>query len=124
MVRSVQFNEYIRPACLAETYSTGTMKAIATGWGKTDYKSESSDILMKVILELYPDDECRQFFLAESHSSQLRNGIDARTQFCAGSRNAKKDVCQVRAFNSQEIRKHIYIVIVCIRRETRAAHFK
>lgn len=100
MIRSVQFNQWIRPACLPETYSTGTEKAIATGWGKTDYRSEGADILMKVVLELYPDDECRHLYYAESHSSQLKNGIVAHTQFCAGSRIAKKDVCQVSACKS------------------------
>lgn len=95
MARSVEFNQYIRPACLPEMYSTGTEKAIATGWGRTDYRSQGSEILMKVVLELYSDDECRQLYYAESHSSQLKNGIDVQTQFCAGSRIAKKDVCQV-----------------------------
>lgn len=98
MAHSVQFNQYVRPACLPETYNTGTQKAIATGWGKTDYKSGGSDVLMKVVLELYPDDECRQLFIAQSHSTQLKNGIVAQTQFCAGSRTEKKDVCQVNAW--------------------------
>lgn len=101
MVHSVQFNQYIRPACLPEAFTTGTAKAIATGWGKTDYKAQGSDILMKVVLELYSDDECRELFAAESHSSQLKNGIIARTQFCAGSRFERKDVCQVSSFQSK-----------------------
>lgn len=125
MARSVQFNQYIRPACLPETYNTGTEKAIATGWGKTDYRSQGSEILMKVVLELYPDDECRQLFYAESHSSQLKNGIVAQTQFCAGSRIARKDVCQVRAHGHHANTKYTSsLLLSCICRETRAVHFK
>lgn len=95
MVRSVEFNEYIRPACLPETYETGTQNGIATGWGRTEVNSKQSDILMKVILELYSDTECRNGFLLESRKNQLRDGIAVESQFCAGSRTERKDVCQV-----------------------------
>lgn len=98
MARSVKFNEYIRPACLPEMFSTGTQRAIATGWGKTDAsESRGSDILMKVGLDLYSDDECRQQYADHSLLEPLSDGIVAETQFCAGSREEKKDVCQVSA---------------------------
>lgn len=92
--RPVKFNEYIRPACLPEEYGTGTQKAVATGWGRTDVYNSGSDVLQKVILDLYNDQECRTGFEAESKRHDLRNGIIARTQFCAGSRTERKDVCQ------------------------------
>lgn len=92
--RPVQFSEYIRPACLPEEYSTNTLKAVATGWGRTDVFNATSDILQKVILDLYNDQECRNSFIAESRKHDLRNGIVSDTQFCAGSRNERKDVCQ------------------------------
>lgn len=101
MARSVQFNEYIRPACLPETFYTGTQRAIATGWGKTSAQNSlGSDVLMKVVLDLYSDDECRRQFEAESQSMQLNDGIVTHTQLCAGSRSPdeKKDVCQVSAW--------------------------
>lgn len=123
MARSVEFNQFIRPACLPETYGTGAETAVATGWGRTDYRSQGSDILMKVVLELYPDDECRQLYYAESHSSQLKYGIDVQTQFCAGSRIAKKDVCQVSASgNHPKLKKILHCFLPCVRRETRAVH--
>lgn len=92
--RPVTFNEHIRPACMPETYETNTRNAVATGWGRTGLNNSPSDILQKVILELYTDTECRNGFVAESRKHDLRNGIVSQTQFCAGSRTEKKDVCQ------------------------------
>lgn len=95
MKQPVQFSEFIRPACLSETSGRELREAIATGWGKTSYKSKGSDILMKVQLEMFSDSECRQQFIMESNTATFRNGINAQTQFCAGSRDKLKDVCQV-----------------------------
>lgn len=107
LTRSVQFNEFIRPACLPETYGMGTEKAIATGWEKTDCKSDGSDILMKIVLELYPDEGCRQLLLAEPSSSRLKDGIVARTQFCADTREENDSSCHVSsaAWKSNENRQ-------------------
>lgn len=95
IIKRAKFSKYIFPACLPETYNTDTENAIETGWGKTGYRSKDSNILIEVDLELYSDDECRQLYVDQSQSSQLRRGIDAQTQFCAGSRTEQKDACQV-----------------------------
>lgn len=100
MIRAAQFNHYVRPACLADTYIPEKPKAIATGWGKIGYRSADSDVLMKVVLELYNDDECQQHYPLELRSSKLSRGIEARTQLCAGSRIERRDVCQVSASNA------------------------
>lgn len=92
----VTFSRYLRPACLPEFHNTGTERAIATGWGRTDYRGSSSQVLMKVILELFSDDECNVTYLDASRTTQLRYGILPAQQFCAGSHTEKKDTCQVR----------------------------
>lgn len=95
LANRIAINPLIRPACLPEGYETDTEKAIATGWGRTDFRGPGSDILQKVILELFTDDECNATYLSESRTTQLRYGILREQQFCAGSHTEKKDTCQV-----------------------------
>lgn len=95
MDRKISFSEYMRPACLPETYDSETEKALATGYGKTDFKGRSSHILMKVVLELFSVQECNTTYQQAARTSVLRSGILPASQFCAGSHTEKKDTCQV-----------------------------
>lgn len=96
MAIRVTFTRFYRPACLPEGYNTGTSHALATGWGRTDYRGSSSQVLMKVVLELFTEDECNATYLDAAKTTQLRYGILPEQQFCAGSHTEKKDTCQVR----------------------------
>lgn len=91
----VKFNQYIRPACLPQTHLVGTEHVIASGWGKTNYNKPSSQLLQKVILEIFPYDECNVSY-ATDISRKLHLGIVDETQLCAGSHTLQKDTCQVR----------------------------
>lgn len=91
----VTFNPRRRPACLPESYNTNTHQAIASGWGRTDFRGPSSQVLQKVILELFTDEECNITYLDAARTTQLRYGILPAQQFCAGSHTEKKDTCQV-----------------------------
>lgn len=94
--RDVEFNQYIRPACLAETFDDASQgKALASGWGQTAFRGRQANVLMKVILEIFTRDECNATYRNEARSSQLNKGIVDAQQFCAGSHNEKKDTCQV-----------------------------
>lgn len=90
----VQFNNYIRPACLPQSKTIDTMRVIATGWGKLNHISPTSDHLQKVVLELFTQQECNESYVFQI-SRQLSRGIVDDTQFCAGSHWEKKDTCQV-----------------------------
>lgn len=91
----ITFNQFMRPACLPETYNTVVHNAIASGWGRTDYSGSTSQVLMKVVLELFTEDECNATYLDASRTTQLRFGILTEQQFCAGSHTEKTDTCQV-----------------------------
>lgn len=91
------FNRFIRPACLPETYSTYKEHVIASGWGKTYHNQGASQVLMKVVLEVFSDRECNSSYINEKRFSQLSQGILAEQQFCAGSHTEIKDTCGVRA---------------------------
>lgn len=49
--RRVEFNEFIRPACLYTSDTFQVPKVVATGWGKTDYGKgvfcSTTDIIVK-----------------------------------------------------------------------------
>lgn len=105
MAIRVTFTPYRRPACLPEGYDTGTGHAIATGWGRVDFRGPSSQVLQKVILELFTEDECNATYLDAARTTQLRYGILPAQQFCAGSHTEKKDTCQVIKY-SKLISRH------------------
>lgn len=93
---NVPFSQYIRPACLAETYDDAAAgKAIASGWGSTDNDEEGSDTLLKVTLELYSREECFRLYEPFSRLQYLRRGILHAQQLCAGSHTLRRDTCQV-----------------------------
>lgn len=96
MAIRITFNQFMRPACLPETYNTAVNNAIASGWGRTDYRGSTSQVLMKVVLELFSEDECNATYRDAERTTQLRYGILPEQQFCAGSHLEKKDTCQVR----------------------------
>lgn len=94
MDRMVTFNRYVRPACLSETFMDAIdNKAIASGWGRTGQYADSSDVLMKVGLELYSQAECHMIY--DRDSGLLAQGILDKQQFCAGDHKNEKDTCQV-----------------------------
>lgn len=92
----VQFNNYIRPACLPQSKTIDTKHVIASGWGRLNYNSQVSEHLQKVILEIFSHQECNESYFNEI-GRQLRRGIIDEIQLCAGSHVGEKDTCQVSA---------------------------
>ncbi|CAK1587425.1 unnamed protein product [Parnassius mnemosyne] len=87
----IKLSEDAVPACLPVDTTAPDEKAIATGWGATGYKGLNSDSLQKVILEKFPEYECKSKYPATRH---LENGFDPNTQLCYGDRYESKDSCQ------------------------------
>lgn len=91
----VQFNNYIRPACLPQSKSIDKKNVIASGWGRVNHTSSPSEYLQKVVLELFTSFECNQSYF-DQIGRQLKQGITEETQLCAGSHGDQRDTCQVR----------------------------
>ncbi|XP_058060708.1 venom protease-like [Anopheles bellator] len=89
--RKVIFSPYIRPICLPVQGNLPQKRAIATGWGAIGFGLGQSSSLLKVTLDLFTYDECKDQF---ELTRKLRTGINATTQMCAGSHNSTKDTCQ------------------------------
>lgn len=90
----VQFNNYIRPACLPQSKSLNSRYVIASGWGRLDYISSPSEHLQKIVLEIFTQQECNASY-ANAIGRLLDHGIVDETQLCAGSHVERKDTCQV-----------------------------
>lgn len=90
----VSIDYYIRPACLA-TGRTNDKRAIATGWGHTDFGGEESDTLQKVTLDIFSHEDCAKAFEKETGRPALKDGILDELHLCAGHRMERKDTCQV-----------------------------
>ncbi|GAB0088050.1 hypothetical protein DMENIID0001_024270 [Sergentomyia squamirostris] len=86
-------NRYVRPICLSDKRDIREQKAIATGWGLTEYLGKKSTSLRKVTLELFSQSECFEIYQYPP-STKLSRGIDETTQICAGSHSEEKDTCE------------------------------
>lgn len=87
--RNIRITDFVRPACLWQTYYTNHTSAVATGFGLTTDHGESSDDLLKVSLHLIKNDRCNGFFLK---FEAIKDGI-IDTQICAGDDIEEKDTC-------------------------------
>ncbi|CAK1587455.1 unnamed protein product [Parnassius mnemosyne] len=79
------------PACLHVDTSAPDGRALASGWGATQNRGSSADILQKVVLNKFSDSECAQLF---PPNRLMENGFDSRTQICYGDKDKSKDTCQ------------------------------
>lgn len=75
----------LRPACLKTKNSNlvDDHKAIATGFGHTEFAGTSSKILLKVTLDVLPSERCENIY--DEFSGK---------QICAGEEEGGKDTCQ------------------------------
>lgn len=90
--RPINFNSYVRPACLYTEQSISAEKAIAIGWGHTSYAGSASDILLKVTLDFVSPESCNMSY--KSSFSRHFYGLRDESQVCAGKDG--KDTCNVR----------------------------
>ncbi|XP_022221670.2 LOW QUALITY PROTEIN: trypsin-2 [Drosophila obscura] len=82
--RAAVFNEHVAPACLPPSSGNENSQLTAAGWGFTSDKGFKSSHLLKVTLQRFSDEQCLE---------RLQQGIETRTQFCAGSLTTNADTC-------------------------------
>lgn len=97
----IEFNEYIRPACIADANTMIAKRVISTGWGSTSYRGDIHSHLQKVQLNVSSYAECNTEY---AERSAVERGIVNETQICAGSAAGERDGCQVSyKFNFKDI---------------------
>lgn len=85
----VYMNDFVRPACLWQSFYLNYTSAIATGWGLIRDRGQPSDELLKVSLNIITNERCNSLY---QPFNALRNGI-IDTQVCAGDDYEEKDTC-------------------------------
>ncbi|KAI8124474.1 Serine protease snake [Lucilia cuprina] len=89
--KNVEFNDYIMPACLPLVDGRDFKEFLAAGWGSpNDTTTENTPHLQKVKLESFDDDMCHN---KVDRTEFLQNGVNKRTQMCAGSFTDTRDTC-------------------------------
>nr|QFZ95603.1 serine protease 2 [Lasioderma serricorne] len=92
--RDVTFSDYIKPLCLQVEHVVNTYDPLtATGWGRTEFGGQTSDILIKVKLDYFTNEECNEVFQKNS-KKRLPDGVIDSVQVCAGGRDERMDTCQ------------------------------
>ena len=86
-------NSYVIPICLPDKELLTTRNAIATGYGKTGFIDDVSDVLMKVVIEYFTHDTCDASFEGTGRFSNHQ--INWNKTVCAGSMNKTGDTCNV-----------------------------
>ncbi|XP_013144041.1 PREDICTED: serine protease snake-like [Papilio polytes] len=87
----IQLSANVVPACLHVDVSADDALALASGWGYTKHRGTVSDVLQKVKLEKFSEQECLQRYPGNRY---LRHGFDPDTQICYGDHDESKDTCQ------------------------------
>ncbi|XP_046389011.1 serine protease snake-like [Ischnura elegans] len=91
----VRFDTFVRPACLAtEDTLEGVTKAVASGFGHTEYQDDSTTRLLKhVTLDVFQPEVCNTVFSAVLRTAKLSKGV-VDGQICAGYLEGGKDTCE------------------------------
>lgn len=87
--RNIKITDFVKPACLWQSFDTNYTSAIAIGFGFTTDRGQSSDDLLKVSLHLINNERCNGFF---QKFQAIKDGI-IDTQLCAGDDVEEKDTC-------------------------------
>lgn len=99
------FNAYARPACLNSNFNVGKNRAIASGWGSTEWFGDSSSSLLKVTLDFFRFSECQPQYEA---NRKLNRGLQEDQQLCAGSYDKERDTCEGDSGGPLQIYHDIY----------------
>jgi len=89
---NVKFSSYVKPICLNSDESLKPIDVIATGWGRTGSAESSSDILLKVTLDIISANTCNKSYY-KPEDKELKYGITPDSMICAGSDNDDEDTC-------------------------------
>uniref|UniRef100_A0A1A9WAR0 Peptidase S1 domain-containing protein n=1 Tax=Glossina brevipalpis TaxID=37001 RepID=A0A1A9WAR0_9MUSC len=94
--QDAKFSAYVYPTCLytKEDDPLATARLYVTGWGTVNTSTRaSSDVLLKVRLDIKPLLNCNQSFVDYGLPRQLNDGV-VKTLLCADDEEGIKDACQ------------------------------
>lgn len=80
LVKDIEFNAFVRPACLNTNFEITDPKAVATGWDWTDFLGPKRTSLQKGNLSILSTAECNSY---HKQSRKLPKGFLESQQLCA-----------------------------------------
>ncbi|KAF6207894.1 hypothetical protein GE061_016343 [Apolygus lucorum] len=89
----VSFDEWVSPICLHTSKSLPGGPVTVAGWGRLDFASSTSPMLLEVEITLFNDTECVRLMGQSKDKMQFPRGIDTDTMICAGEIRGGKDAC-------------------------------
>ncbi|XP_018562110.1 serine protease persephone-like isoform X2 [Anoplophora glabripennis] len=91
----INFNTYVRPACLQTEYYIPHILAIASGWGGFNITEDGSNDLLATVLEFYSVNECNNTYKRGiAVRGKLKDGIVDDFMICAGISKSVRSTCQ------------------------------
>uniref|UniRef100_A0A1B0BYS1 Peptidase S1 domain-containing protein n=1 Tax=Glossina palpalis gambiensis TaxID=67801 RepID=A0A1B0BYS1_9MUSC len=93
--QDAEYSAFVYPSCLHidENDPSESETLLVTGWGTVNTATRaSSDILLKVSLDIKPLASCNEIFAKYGSDRRLTQGV-VKTLLCAGDKEAKKDAC-------------------------------
>lgn len=93
---SVQFNEYILPACLSQSQFTNSQQFVEIGWSSTNIRDNGR--VHKVKMNYVSNAMCKDIFNANNRTKYIRE-IDNGSIFCAATRKGDREMCAVSRRN-------------------------
>lgn len=91
---SVQFNEYILPACLSRSLAqfTNSQQFLEIGWSSTNIRDNGR--VHKVKMNYVSSTRCKEIFNSNNRTKYIRD-IDNGSTFCAETRKGDREMCGV-----------------------------
>lgn len=90
LTHDIEFNGYVRPACINTDNQAAFDKAIVTGWRKSNFFEEDPRSLQKFILERLPIMQCTTKY---STTFILSYGLIEKEQLCYGTTSTYRADC-------------------------------
>ncbi|XP_015794793.1 serine protease 30 [Tetranychus urticae] len=85
----VETNDHVSPICLPDDphFDFFDVECVATGWGKVDYNKRAADVLQKVEIKVFDNEECQKAYFPKFKIS-IRHW-----HLCAGTKEGGKGTC-------------------------------
>ncbi|XP_068626111.1 trypsin-1-like [Battus philenor] len=93
--REIALDHQTVPACLYTGHPVNDTSALVTGWGTKVFRTDKvSNVLQKVTLQKFSDEECSVFYGPGTPGTRLmKKGYNSTTQICFGDWHKAKDSC-------------------------------
>lgn len=90
---SVNFNDYIRPACLPQPESRISQHFIEIGWSDTEIRN--NNLLHKLKMNEIPKAQCKLELINIGHYKHILS-VENESTLCATVKKGERDMCAVR----------------------------